>query len=67
MVALPFKKLDAAGLVETLKTDPVLLVELGVLNWKDCPVSLKLGEPGSFFGINHGIVGEHYQHGSVEA
>jgi hypothetical protein len=67
VVALPFKKLDAAGLVESLQADPVLLVELGVLDWKDCAVSLKLGEPGSFFGINHGIVGEHDQHGSVEA
>ena len=56
MIALPFKELDAAGLVETLQTDPILLVEVGVLNWKDRSVSLKLGEPGSFLGINHGIV-----------
>ena len=56
MIALPFKELDAAGLVETLQTDPILLVEVGVLNWKDRSVSLKLGEPGSLLGINHGIV-----------
>ena len=56
MIALPFKELDAAGLVETLQTDPILLVEVGVLNWENSSVSLKLGEPGSFLGINHGIV-----------
>lgn len=67
VVALPFKELDAAGLIETLQTDPILLVEFGVLNWENSSVSLKLGEPGSFLGINHGIVREHDQHGSVEA
>ena len=56
VIAFPFKKQDAPGLVETLQANPVLLVELGVLNWKDRSVSLKLGEPGSLFGINHGIV-----------
>lgn len=58
--------LNLASFGKVLKTDIVLVVEIGGVQWEDISVSVKLLEPGGLLWIDHGVVLEHDKHGSVQ-
>ena len=66
MVADHGDKLDSAGLVEGLDTKVIVLVEVRVLEGLEVAVGVHLLEPLRLLGVNHGVLGEHHEHGAVE-
>ena len=59
VITIEFNEFDATSLIKCLESDVVLLVKLSLFHWEDCAIGLKFMEPSSFFGIDHGVVGEH--------
>ena len=66
MCTRKFNEFNLTSLVQGLKSDQIVLVEIGLLDWENCLVSLELMEPGCFFGIDHSVIGEHNEHCLVE-
>eukprot|EP00345_Euplotes_harpa_P015940 CAMPEP_0168354936 /NCGR_PEP_ID=MMETSP0213-20121227/24215_1 /TAXON_ID=151035 /ORGANISM="Euplotes harpa, Strain FSP1.4" /LENGTH=147 /DNA_ID=CAMNT_0008366977 /DNA_START=185 /DNA_END=628 /DNA_ORIENTATION=+ len=57
---------DPAFLIQLLQTDQVLLVESGVLERSDRPVSLQLVEPRGLSRIDHRVLREHSEEDLVQ-
>lgn len=66
MIAFKGEVLNFACLFKSSETDVIILVEIGLINWKDRAISLELPEPGSFLGIDDLIFSEHDKQGSIK-
>ena len=60
-------ELNSASFVESSNTEVVVLVEVRVLEGLNVAISIHLLEPLRFLGMNHGVLSEHHEEGTIES
>jgi len=66
VVSVDRDELDLAGFVEGLESDPVLVVEVGLLELEEVSFGVHLLEPLTLVWVDHGVLGEGNEHEAIE-
>jgi len=65
MISIDLGESDLVGLVKSLQTEDIALVEVTLGEWDKVHVVIEGLEPFTLLGVNHGVLAEHHQEESV--